>query len=174
MFAVSARRLERYLDETRAPHASPPPPHSPHDFGITMKFNTYLNFDGDCRRAFEFYARVLGGRVTAMNTFGEMPGCEHMPADAHDRIMHARLEIGDQVLMGTDATSMYPYRGVVGAHVVADVATPGEAETLFAALSEGGRVEMPIGETFWAQRYGITTDRFGVPWMVNCSHPTPA
>jgi PhnB protein len=134
-----------------------------------MKLNTYLKFDGDCRAAFEFYARLLGGRITAMSTFGEAPACDHVAPAARDRIMHARLEAGDQVLMGTDATPEYPYHGVVGAHVVLDVEQPEQAERVFASLSEDGHVEMPIGETFWARRYGIVVDRYGVPWMVNCS-----
>lgn len=178
MFAVSTRRLARFRDETRARDAACAVPAIPspgnNDQDTTMKLNTYLSFDGDCRDAFAFYASVFDGRITAMMTFGEAPGCDEMPADAKDRIMHARVEFGDQALMGTDATSMYPYRGVVGAHVVADVATPAQAETVFAALADGGRIEMPIGETFWAQRYGMVTDRFGVPWMVNCSHPVAA
>lgn len=133
-----------------------------------MKFHNYLNFDGDCRQAFEFYASTFGGKITLLTTFGETPGCEQM-IDAKDLIMHVRLEVGDYVLMGSDTTAMYPYAGFKGAYVVADVKEPAEAERIYAALSENGKVEMPLQETFWAQRYAIVTDRFGVQWMINCA-----
>ncbi|MBC7990383.1 MAG: VOC family protein [Luteimonas sp.] len=133
-----------------------------------MKLNTYLNFDGDCRAAFEFYAQLLGGKIAMMMSFAESPGCDGMPAQALDKIMHARLVIGDDLLMGTDATPEYPHQGINGAHVTINVGEPAEADRIFAALAEGGKVELPIQETFWAKRYGIAVDRFGVPWMVNC------
>lgn len=133
-----------------------------------MKLNTYLNFDGDCRAAFEFYAQLLGGNIAMMMSFADSPGCDGMPAQARDKIMHARLVVGDDLLMGTDATPEYPHQGINGAHVTINVGEPAEADRIFAALAEGGKVELPIQETFWAKRYGITVDRFGVPWMVNC------
>ena len=133
-----------------------------------MKLNTYLNFDGDCRAAFEFYAQLLGGNIVMMMPFGESAACDGMPPQALDKIMHARLVIGDDLLMGTDATPEYPHQGINGAHVAINVGEPAEAERIFAALAEGGKVELPIQETFWARRYGITVDRFGVPWMINC------
>lgn len=134
-----------------------------------MQLHTYLIFDGDCRQAFEFYAKTLGGKITVMTTFGETPACGDMPPETHDKIMHARLEVGAYVVMGTDSTPMHPYTDINGAYVVADVKEPAEAERLFKALSENGKVEMPLQETFWAQRYAILTDRFGVKWMVNCA-----
>jgi PhnB protein len=133
-----------------------------------MKLNTYLNFDGDCRAAFEFYAQLLGGDIVMMMPFGESPACDGMSPQALDKIMHARLVIGDDLLMGTDATPGYPHQGINGAHVTINVGEPAEADRIFAALAEGGKVELPIQETFWARRYGITVDRFGVPWMINC------
>lgn len=136
-----------------------------------MKLSTYLNFDGNCREAFEFYAELLGGKIVSLMRYGETPGCEDMPAAERDRIMHARLEIGGDALMATDSTSAYPYHRIRCAYVVFDVGTPEEAERIFAALSAGGNVEMPMQETFWAHRYGITVDRFGVPWMINCAKP---
>jgi PhnB protein len=139
-----------------------------------MRLHPYLNFDGDCRAAFEFYARVLGGRIVAMSRFGDMPGCEHLGDASRERIMHARLEAHGHVLMGTDATPEYPYHGVVGAHVVLDVDDEDAAERLFAELAADGHVEMPLQPTFWARRYGIAVDRFGVPWMVNCALPVAA
>lgn len=134
-----------------------------------MRLHTYLSFNGDCREALAFYARQLGGNVVAMQSFGEVPGCEGMPADVKDKIMHGRVDIGAYSLMGTDATPDHPYPGVHGAHVVADVDEPEKAESLFAALAIDAQVEMPLDQTFWARRYGILTDRFGVRWMVNCT-----
>lgn len=135
-----------------------------------MQFHTYLSFDGTCEAAFTFYAGLFGGKLAALMRFGEMPG-DQTPAPFRDRVMHARLELAGHVLMGTDATPDCPHRAVQGSHVVVDLDTPEEAERVFAALAQGGRVEMPIQQTFWAQRYGIVVDRFGVPWMVNCNLP---
>lgn len=137
-----------------------------------MKFNTYLAFNGNCREALQFYAQLFGGKITAMMSFGESPARDEVPAAAHAAIMHGCVEMDGGTLMGTDATPDHPYPGVQGAHVVINVDEAVEAERLFAALSQGGRVDMPIGKTFWAERYGMTVDRFGVPWMVNCS-PAP-
>lgn len=139
-----------------------------------MKLTTYLNFDGNCREAFGFYADLLGGKIVAMMTYGETPGCEGTPADQRDKILHARLEIGGDALMATDSTPDYPYQPIRCAYVVVDLPTAAEAERVFGALSEAGRIEMPMQETFWAERYGIAVDRFGVPWMVNCAKPVAA
>jgi PhnB protein len=133
-----------------------------------MKLHTYLSFNGNTRQAFEYYARHLGGNIMAMLTFGENPACESLP-DSRDLIMHAIIDIGGHLVMGTDATPDRPYEGVRGAHVVIHTQDPAEADKLFAALADGGQVALPIQETFWAKRYGILVDRFGVPWMVNCA-----
>jgi PhnB protein len=139
-----------------------------------MKLTTYLNFDGNTREAFEFYAGLLGGKIVAMMTYGDTPGCENMAEADRDKIMHARLEIGGDALMATDSTPGYPYHKIRCAYVVFDADSPADAERIFAALSDGGQVEMPMQETFWAHRYGITVDRFGVPWMINHAKPMPA
>ena len=132
-----------------------------------MKLNTYLSFDRNTRQAFEYYAKHLDGKILAMATFGDTPGCDSLP-ESRDLIMHAMIDIGGHRVMGTDATPDHPYEGVKGAHVVIDTPDPAEADKLFAALADGGQVVLPIQETFWAKRYGILVDRFGVPWMVNC------
>jgi PhnB protein len=136
-----------------------------------MKLCTYLHFDGRTREAFAFYAKVFGGKINSMMTYGETPVAEHVPPSAHQAIMHASLDIGDQVLMGSDGTPDHPYQGIRGVHVVIALSDVSEAERIFAALSDGGEVAMPLTETFWAARYGMMTDRFGVPWMVNCAFP---
>lgn len=142
-----------------------------------MQLNTYLSFNGDCRQALESYARIFGGKVLAMMTFAEMPpqeGCGEIPAAARDLVMHGCVDLGGQLLMGTDATPEHPYPGITGAYVSIQVSDTGEAERLFAALSDGAkRIEMPLQQTFWARRYGSLVDRHGVPWMVNCSDPCP-
>lgn len=136
-----------------------------------MQWNPYLAFNNQCKEAFEFYERCLGGKVVAMIPYVDTPAKEHMPANTGARIMHARLVLGDQVLMGCDAHPEMPYDGIRGNDVAVQVETPAEAERLFAALSDGGTVQMPIGETFWSVRFGMLTDRFGVPWMINCEKP---
>lgn len=134
---------------------------------MSLQLNPYLVFDGTCEEAFTFYAQCLGGTLAPLNRFGDTPGCEDMPASHRDRIMHARLEIDGQVLMGSDNPPAHPHEGVKGCSIAVAVDDAGQAERLFARLSEGGAVTMPMQETFWAQRFGMCTDRFGVPWMVN-------
>lgn len=133
-----------------------------------MQLNPYLTFDGQCEAAFRFYAQCLGGEIAALSTFGETPACDHVPPEFHDKIMHARLLLGDQVLMGSDTTPAHPYEGIKGCAIALNVATTAEAERIFHALAAAGTVQMPLGETFWATRFGMLVDRFGVSWMINC------
>ncbi|MBV8121579.1 MAG: VOC family protein, partial [Alphaproteobacteria bacterium] len=126
-----------------------------------------LSFDGRCEAAFKFYEKVLGGKIVAMMTFGETPMKDQMPADWHGKIAHARLTVGDAVLMGGDPPPQH-YQLPKGITVTLATGDPAEAERVFEALSEGGMVTMPIAETFWARRFGMLTDRFGIPWMINC------
>ena len=114
-----------------------------------MRIDPYLNFDGQCAEAFQLYERVLGGRIDGMMTHGASPMAADVPAAWRDRILHARLVVGDQ-----------------GAHVTITVKTPAEAERIFQALADKGTVTMPIATTFWSPRFGMVTDRFGTPWMV--------
>lgn len=133
-----------------------------------MKLNPYLEFDGDCADAFAFYARVLGEPVPQMMRFGDAPGSENLPPGSADRVMHVTLPVGDQMLMGSDTTPGQPFDGVRGMSVALHPQDAGTAERLFRDLSEGGRVTMPMERTFWAERFGMLVDRFGVPWMINC------
>lgn len=133
-----------------------------------MKVQPYLFFDGSCEDALKFYARVMGGRIDAMMPYKDMPGDEATPPDLQDKIMHARMSIGDQVIMASDA-SPGRYRKPQGFSVTLNVDQPDEAERLFKELSEGAQdIQMPIGETFWAQRFGALVDRYGTSWMINC------
>jgi PhnB protein len=138
-----------------------------------MQLNAYLNFDGRCEEAFQFYARCLGGTIDAMIPHAGTPAGEHVPAEWRDKIMHARLSVGDAVLMGSDSPPA-DYSAPGGFAVALHVNDPSEAERVFAALAEQASVRMPIQETFWAKRFGMLTDRFGIPWMINCEGSTQA
>ncbi|EXF95748.1 3-demethylubiquinone-9 3-methyltransferase [Pseudomonas fluorescens HK44] len=133
-----------------------------------MKINPYLIFNGDCKAAFTFYAQCLQGTLEMMMTFGESPARDQIPASSHDLIMHTRLVVGDQVLMGSDTTPERPYHGISGCSVSLNVTSIAEAERIFTALADRGTIQMPLEATFWAARFGMLVDRFGVPWMVNC------
>ena len=130
-----------------------------------MRIDPYLNFDGQCAEAFQLYERVLGGRIDGMMTHGASPMAADVPAAWRDRILHARLVVGDQVLMGCDAPPEY-YAKPKGAHITITVKTSSEAERIFLALADKGTVTMPIATTFWSPRFGMLTDRFGTPWMI--------
>lgn len=133
-----------------------------------MQLNSYLIFNGKAEAAFRFYEQCLRGKITNMMRFGEAPGCENMPPETRDWIIHVRLEIGDQVLMASDGPPDRPYEGIKGCSVSIQVDTVAEGERLFNALKEGGTVQMPYGKTFWAERFAMLVDQFGVPWMINC------
>lgn len=135
-----------------------------------MQLNPYLSFKGQCEAAFKFYAQCLGGRIDVMMTYGETPMAEKMPSDQRKNIVHARLSVGSQVLMGGDAPPNY-YSEPQGFSVSIGIEDPAEAERIFAALAENGKVQMPIAETFWALRFGMVIDQFGIPWMINCEKP---
>lgn len=136
-----------------------------------MVMSTYVNFNGVCAEAFRYYEELLGGTIDSMTTFGELP--EHSPVDAawQDRVVHARMSIGNAVLMGADIQGAQPMRS---AYLSLNPATPEEAEHIFAALSDGGEVFMPLRETFFATRFGQLRDRFGVNWMILHQRPTSA
>ena len=135
-----------------------------------MSFHPYLFFSGTCRAAFARYQEVFGGDLVLM-PMSEMPSEEPVPADQADLVMHAALTFEDHLLMGSDDPSGDggPVKGLAVNFTVADVA---EAERVFAALSEGGQVAMPMAETFWSPRFGMCVDRFGMPWMVNVETPS--
>jgi PhnB protein len=135
-----------------------------------MKINPYLAFNGQCEAAFKFYEKCLGGSIVFMMTYGDSPMAGQTPPDQHQRIMHATLAIGDQVLAGADAPPDH-YRKPQGFCVSLDLQDAVEGERIFTALSENAVVQMPIQETFWALRFGMLIDQFGTPWMVNCSKP---
>jgi PhnB protein len=132
-----------------------------------MQLNTYLVFNGQCEEAFKFYEQCLGGKIAAMFTHVGTPAAEHVPTEWLKKIMHVRLEVGDSILMGSDSPPDR-YKPPQGFAVNIAVEKTEEAERIFHALAEGGNVGMPLQQTFWAARFGMLVDRFGIPWMVNC------
>jgi len=137
-----------------------------------MKLCAYLGFDGNCREAITFYQKVFGGEIVAMMTHAASPMADQVPADWGDRIMHARLIFGDNVLMAGDGP---PDCGKANGYSLSiTVDTAEEAERIYSALSENATITMPLEETFWAVRFAMLTDQFGTPWMVNCEKPLPA
>ena len=130
-----------------------------------MQLTTHLGFSGQCEAAFTFYEQCFGGKIVAMMRYGETP--METPAHWRNAIIHARLAVGDALLMGADTP---PDRNQTpsGFSVALDVTQPAEAERIFSALAEEGMVQMPMAETFWAVRFGMVTDRFGTPWMISC------
>jgi PhnB protein len=135
-----------------------------------MKLYPYLSFNDECEAAFKFYEQCLGGKIEMMTTFGDSPMAAQTPPDKLDKIMHVTLNVGDMVLMGSDAPpdSFEKPQGFSVSLVFDD---PAEAERIFNALAENGTVQMPIQSTFWSPKFGMLIDRFGTPWMINCDLP---
>ena len=132
-----------------------------------MKINAYLHFDGRCEAAFKFYEQCLGGKIVFKMTYGESPMAGQSPTGWRDKIMHARLLVKDQLLMGADAPPER-YNAPRGFSMSLNLNDAAEAERIFNALVEKGTVVMPLQQTFWAERFGMLSDQFGIPWMINC------
>lgn len=135
-----------------------------------MQLNPYLSFNGHCQEAFKFYETCLGGKIQAMITHEGTPAEGQVPAEWLKKIMHARLILDGQTLMGSD-TPPDRYEQPRGFSVTLQITNPAEADRVFQALAEGGQIKMPIQETFWALRFGMLVDRFAIPWMINCEKP---
>lgn len=132
-----------------------------------MKLATYLFFDGQCEAAFKDYQQILGGRIEAMLRYEGSPA--EVAPEWRGKIMHACLALEDgQMLMASDAPPEQSSGPMQSVYVSVSVQEPAEAERIFAALSEGGKVMMPMAETFWAPRFGMLGDRHGAFWMVSC------
>lgn len=132
-----------------------------------MQLNPYLFFNGKCEAAFRFYEKVLGGKILAMMTHDETPIADQVAPEMRKQIIHARLSVGDKILMGSDAPPER-YDAAKGFSVTIGVEQPAEAERIFKALSKDGTIRMPMEETFWAHRFGMLVDQYGIPWMINC------
>src|SRR5262249_18285275 len=132
-----------------------------------MQIDPYLSFKGTCEQAFKFYERCLGGQIAGIFTYGDSPMAGETPPEWHKKIMHARLVVGDNVIMGSDSPPQYQ-EDTKGFSVSLGIDNAAEAERVFNALSENATIKMPLQQTFWAYRFGMLIDQFGVPWMVNC------
>ena len=130
-----------------------------------MQVQPYLFFDGRCDEALAFYQKVLGAKVEMLMRFKESPDPASCPAGAGEKVMHSAFKIGDATVMASDG-----YCGgnpsFQGFALSVDARNGAEAERLFAALSEGGQVQMPLARTFFSPSFGMVADRFGVSWMV--------
>ena len=135
-----------------------------------MQMTTYLSFKGQCETAFKFYEECLGGRLGAIFRYAGSPLVDQVPADWQDRVMHGSLTIGDQVLMGGDVAPDR-YEEPRGFSLSLQIKSTADAERVFRELARDGRVVMPLEQTFWAARFGMVVDRFGVPWLINCEGP---
>ena len=133
---------------------------------------TYLNFDGNCREAMTFYERCLGGELH-MASFADQPG-GNVPKEAKDRIMHAKLTKGFATLMASDTMPGMPFKQGNNFSICLSPESVQETDKLFNALSENGRITMPLQDTFWGARFGMLTDQFGINWMVNFEKPKTA
>jgi PhnB protein len=135
--------------------------------------NAYLFFDGTCAEAMRLYEGTLGGKIEMMMTHAQAPMPTPAPPGSAERIMHARLVIGDGgVLMASDAMPGQPYAGMHGFSLSLIYPTVGEARRIFDALAIGGKVLMPFAKTFWVEAFGMLVDRYGTPWMINGGKPS--
>ena len=132
-----------------------------------MQVMTQLAFNGQCRAAFELYEKVLGGKISVMNTFGGSeaklpPGST---ASAPDQIRFAELQFGDYAILGNDVPEQ-EFKPMQGFNIALHVKTAAEARRIFTAFSEGGHVVTPLSDVAWSSAFGIVTDRFGTPWLI--------
>jgi PhnB protein len=130
-----------------------------------MQVHAYLVFDGNCRQAFAFYRSALGAEVEMLQTVAGSPAEAQSPKDFHDKILHGRLRIGETLVMGADAPGGR-YEKPQGINMVLSTDTAADADKYFTALSEGGQVRMPVADTFFAERFGVVADKFGIAWMI--------
>jgi len=131
----------------------------------------YLFFDGHCAEAMRFYERVFKGRIEMMQTWGDSPGAEQVAPDKRNRIMHARLNLGGRALLASDSETDQPFEGIRGFSLSVSFDAVEEAHRVFQGLADGGTVQLPIQETFWAKAFGMLVDRYGTPWMINVNAP---
>lgn len=138
-----------------------------------MQFIPYLNFNGDCAQAFAFYRDLFGGQIVYQGSYGEMPDAPPMSEQDKKAVMHVHLQVGEQALMGSDAmpgaadACAGGYQRPQGLWVSLSAASIEEGRRVFDALAAGGSVAMPFAATFWSPGFGMVSDRYGTPWMVN-------
>jgi PhnB protein len=130
-----------------------------------MQLDTYLNYGGNCRQAFEFYAEHLGGRIEMLMTHGEMPGPSQAPPERRNDVLHARMAIGGATLLGADVPPER-FQPMRSAYLSLSLDSSEEADRIYALLAEGGEIFMKMDETFFAHRFAMLRDRFGTSWML--------
>ncbi|HBY59159.1 MAG TPA: VOC family protein [Solibacterales bacterium] len=130
--------------------------------------NPYIAFKGTCRQAIAFYQGALGAEVLFTQTVGESPMANMGPAE---NIMHCTIKVGESTMMMCDDPSPDPAGGAGNISLAIGLNDPARAQAIFANLAEGGHVSMPLTKTYWAEAFGMLTDKFGVRWMVNCDAP---
>ena len=128
----------------------------------------YLSFDGNCAEAIDFYATLFEGKVIGKTTFGDMPGDFPVPNDAKSRVVNAMLELpGGAMLYGGDTPPGRPFTPMAGLMLAINFPTVEQGQKVFNGLAEGGEVTMPFAPTFWAEKFGMVTDKYGIHWGVN-------
>jgi len=132
-----------------------------------MQMNTYLSFRGECEAAFKFYEECLDGKLGEIFRYAGTPLADQVPADWQNKVMHGSLAIGGHVLMGGDVAPDR-YEKPQGISLSLQIQTTTQAERIFHLLAKDGTVVMPLEKTFWAARFGMLVDRFGIPWLINC------
>ena len=132
-----------------------------------MQMTPYLSFNGQCEEALGFYERSLGAKVGAVFRYEGTPLAQQVPSDWKNKVMHASITVGEQLLMAGDVAPDQ-YEVPKGFSLSLQMADTREAERIYEDLAEGGRIVMPLAETFWAARFGMVVDRFGIPWLINC------
>lgn len=137
-----------------------------------MEMSTYLSFRGECEAAFKFYERCLGAQLGPIFRYAGSSLADQVPSDWQDKIMHGSMTIGSQVLMGGDVAPDR-YEQPKGFSLSLQIQRTADAERVFHELEIGGKVVLPLEKTFWAERFGMVVDRFGIPWQVNCGAPDP-
>jgi PhnB protein len=132
-----------------------------------QKLTMHLNFNGNCEAAFKYYEKHLGGKITFVMPWGDSPMAKETPKGWEKKIMHASFEVEGCQIIAADSPPG-KYEKPQGMAVCLNYTKPEDADRAFKALSEGGRVQMTIQETFFAHRFGMAVDQFGTPWMVHC------
>jgi PhnB protein len=137
-----------------------------------MKMTTYLNYGGNCAEALHFYEKHLGGKIVYMSTFEQMPEPKNFPPGYENKVIHARIIIGETLLMASDAPENI-FQPMRSAYLCLTVDTNEEAEQLYALLSDGGEIFMKMEEMFFAHRFAMLRDKFGTSWMLIHEKPMP-
>ena len=135
-----------------------------------MQMSPYLSFKGECEAAFRVYEQCLGGQLGALFRYAGSPMADQVPADWADKIMHGSLMVGDQVVMGGDVPPDQ-YEEPKGFSLSLQIESTAEAERIFHELAKEGKIVIVLEKTFWAERFGMLVDRFGIPWLINCDGP---